>query len=65
MTDETRRRDRRRWHHDGFTVAQTTEAGEEKFVVVAPTGVALYSFADVHAAAAEAAELNAVSPATH
>jgi hypothetical protein len=37
------------------------DAVEEKYVVVAPTGVALYSFADIHAAAAEAAELNAVS----
>jgi hypothetical protein len=61
MTVETRRRDRRSVQHDGFTVVPKVDAGEEKFVVVAPTGVALYSFADLHAAAAEAAELNAVS----
>jgi hypothetical protein len=35
------------------------DARQEEYMVVAPTGVALYSFADLRAAAAEAAELNA------
>jgi hypothetical protein len=33
--------------------------GEEIFVVVAPTGVSLYSFTDLHDATTEAATLNA------
>ena len=35
------------------------DARQQEYMVVAPTGVALYSFADLRAAAAEAAELNA------
>jgi hypothetical protein len=45
----------------GFRVVPASRAGEQIFMVVAPTGVALYSFADLHNAAAEAAALNAVS----
>ena len=61
MTAEMRRRYRRRSRQRaGFRVVPKGDAREQKFMVVAPTGVALYSFTDVHAAAAEAAELNAV-----
>ena len=35
------------------------DARQQEYMVVAPTGVSLYSFADLHAASAEAAELNA------
>ena len=43
----------------GYHVVQEeNEAGETLHVVVAPTGVALYSFTDVHDATAEAAALN-------
>ena len=43
----------------GYHVVQEeNEAGETLHVVVAPTGVALYSFTDVQDAAAEAAALN-------
>ena len=45
--------------HGGFRVVpRTGHAGEEIFVVVAPTGIGLYSFADLHDATAEAAALN-------
>jgi hypothetical protein len=39
-------------------VQEENEAGETLHVVVAPTGVALYSFTDVQDAVAEAAALN-------
>jgi hypothetical protein len=35
------------------------DARQQEYMVLAPTGVALYSFADLRAAAEEAAELNA------
>ena len=54
-----RRRDR-----DSFRVVpQEAATGEQLYAVVGPTGVALYTFTDVHAAIAEAAELNAASNA--
>ena len=50
------RRGRRR---GGFRVIpQTDEKGEEVYAVVAPTGVALYTFTDIREAVAEAADLN-------
>ena len=37
------------------------DAMQQEYMVVAPTGVGLYSFADLGAAAAEVAELNGVT----
>ena len=50
---------RRRQGRGGFRVIpRENEDGEEVWVVVGPSGVALYSFIDVREATAEAAELN-------
>jgi hypothetical protein len=49
------RRDR-----DSFRVVpEETPSGEQLYAVLGPTGVPLYTFTDIHAAIAEAAELNA------
>jgi len=44
-----------------FRVVPQRDGGEEVFLIVAPTGVALYSFTDLHAATSEAAALNTTS----
>jgi hypothetical protein len=52
-------RSRRRRGRGGFRVIpRENDNGEEVYVVVGPTGVALYSFTDIREASAEAAELN-------
>jgi hypothetical protein len=52
-------RGRRSRGRGGFrVVSQADEKGEEVYVVVGPTGVALYTFTDIREAIAEAAELN-------
>ena len=57
---ETPRRSRRRRDRVTFRVVpQEDSTGEQLFVVVAPTGVALYTFTDIRDATTEAAELNA------
>jgi hypothetical protein len=56
---EVANRSRRRRDRGGFGVApQEDENGEEVYVVVGPTGAALYSFTDIREAIAEAADLN-------
>jgi hypothetical protein len=60
-----RRRQRRRSSTskslDAFRVIPERRGGEQSFPVVAPSGVPLYSFADLQAATSEAAELNSTS----
>lgn len=58
MAIDSHRRDRRRGHRD-FRVVPESRDGESTFVVVAPSGVALYSFTELNAATSEAAALNA------
>jgi hypothetical protein len=52
-----RRRDRGDFH----VVPHLNRSGDEVYLVVAPTGVQMYTFEDIHAATAEAAELNSGS----
>ena len=59
MDEEPISRTHPRRQSGGYHVVQEeNEAGETVHVVVAPTGVALYSFTDVHDATAEVAALN-------
>jgi hypothetical protein len=66
-TREARRRSRRRRQTGfrevppSFRVVPQSGSGEQTFLVLSPAGVGLYSFADVGAAAAEAAELNSLA----
>jgi len=48
-------------NRESYRVVPRTDGGEEVFLIVAPTGVPLYSFTDLRAATSEVAELNSVS----
>ena len=52
---------RRRDRGDFRVVPHFSRNGDEVYVVVAPTGVQMYTFEDIRAATAEAAELNSSS----
>jgi len=52
------RSSRRRDRGDFRVVPHLNRDGEEVFLLVAPTGVQLYTFEDIREATAEAAELN-------
>ena len=52
------RSSRRRNRGDFRVIPHLNRDGEEVFLVVAPTGVQLYTFEDIREATAEAAELN-------
>jgi hypothetical protein len=55
---ERHRRVERGRRRGDFRVVQRVVGGEELYVVVGASGVALYTFGDVREATAEAAELN-------
>jgi hypothetical protein len=52
------RSSRRRDHGDFRVVPHLNQNGDKVYLVVAPTGVQMYTFEDIHAATTEAAELN-------
>jgi hypothetical protein len=56
--EKEHRSSRRRNRGDFLVVRHLSEAGEEVYLLVAPTGVQLYTFEDIREATAEAAELN-------
>jgi hypothetical protein len=57
---DTQHRVQRRRDRGSFRVIRRQDkTGEELYAVVGPSGVALYTFSDLHEANAEAAELNA------
>jgi hypothetical protein len=59
MKKDTQHRVQRRRDRGEFRVVRRHEKGEELYAVIAPSGVALYTFSELREATAEAAELNA------